>query len=78
MVKKRAITNLEITTDPEILPENSPTFVITNLQVNLTKTLGNLDELRTWAACFWTEHLPRKSLVEYGFRFLQAGIRLDR
>ncbi len=62
--KKRAITYWEITTDPETLPENSTTFVMTNLQGNLKKTLGDLYGLRTW--------------VEYGFRFLQAGIRLDR
>lgn len=52
--KKRAVTYWEITTDPETLPENSTTFVMTNLQVNLKKTLGNLYGLRTW--------------VEYGFR----------
>ena len=66
--KKRPITNFEITTDPETMPENSTTFVMTNLQGKLQKTLGDLYGLRTWAACFWTEHLPRKSLVEYGFR----------
>jgi SRSO17 transposase len=52
--KKRAITYWEITTDPETLPENSTTFVMTNLQGNLKKTLGDLYGLRTW--------------VEYGFR----------
>ena len=52
--KKRAITYWEITTDPETLPENSTMFVMTNLQGNLKKTLGNLYGLRTW--------------VEYGFR----------
>ena len=52
--KKRAITYWEITTDPETLPENSTTFVMTNLQGNLKKTLGGLYGLRTW--------------VEYGFR----------
>jgi len=52
--KKRAITYWEITTDPETLPENSTTFVMTNLQVNLKKNLGDLYGLRTW--------------VEYGFR----------
>lgn len=62
--KKRATTYWEITTDPETMPENSTTFVMTNLQGNLKKTLGNLYGLRTW--------------VEYGFRFLQTGIRLDR
>jgi SRSO17 transposase len=52
--KKRAITYWEITTDPETMPENSTSFVMTNLQGNLKKTLGNLYGLRTW--------------VEYGFR----------
>ncbi|QLE53930.1 IS701 family transposase (plasmid) [Nostoc sp. C057] len=52
--KKRAITYWEITTDPETMPENSTTFVMTNLQGNLKKTLGDLYGLRTW--------------VEYGFR----------
>jgi SRSO17 transposase len=52
--KKRAITYWEITTDPETMPDNSTCFVMTNLQGNLKKTLGNLYGLRTW--------------VEYGFR----------
>ncbi|QKQ72004.1 IS701 family transposase [Nostoc sp. TCL240-02] len=52
--KKRAITYWEITTDPETMPDNSTSFVMTNLQGNLKKTLGDLYGLRTW--------------VEYGFR----------
>ena len=52
--KKRAKTYWEITTDPETMPENSTTFVMTNLQGNLKKKLGELYGLRTW--------------VEYGFR----------
>lgn len=52
--KKRAITYWEITTDPETMPENSTSFVMTNLQGNLKKTLGDLYGLRTW--------------VEYAFR----------
>jgi len=52
--KKRAITYWEITTDPETMPENSTSFIMTNLPGNLKKTLGNLYGLRTW--------------VEYGFR----------
>lgn len=52
--KKRAITYWEITTYPATMPGNSTTFVMTNLQGNLKKTLGNLYGLRTW--------------VEYGFR----------
>ena len=52
--KRRAITYWEITTDPETMPENSTSFIMTNLQGNLKKTLGNLYGMRTW--------------VEYGFR----------
>jgi len=52
--KKRTITYWEITTDPETMPENSTSFVMTNLQGNLKKILGDLYGLRTW--------------VEYGFR----------
>ncbi len=52
--KRRAITYWEITTDPETMPLNSTSFVMTNLQENLKKTLGDLYGLRTW--------------VEYGFR----------
>ena len=50
-------TYWEITTDPETMPENSTSFVMTNIQdkrSNLKKVLGNLYGLRTW--------------VEYSFR----------
>ncbi len=52
-----ACTYWEITTDTETMPENSTSFVMTNIQVSrskMKKTLGNLYGLRTW--------------VEYGFR----------
>jgi SRSO17 transposase len=52
-----ACTYWEITTDPQTMPENSTSFVMTNLQLSRSKmkeTLGNLYGLRTW--------------VEYGFR----------
>jgi hypothetical protein len=52
--KRRAITYWEVTTDPETLPENSTSFVMTNLQGKIGKTVGNLYGSRTW--------------VEYGFR----------
>ncbi len=55
--KRGKRTYWEITTDPEIMPENSTSFVMTNLQLSrskMKKTLGNLYGLRTW--------------VEYGFR----------
>ena len=50
-------TYWEITTEPETMPENSTSFVMTNIQSSrskMKKTLGNLYGLRTW--------------VEYGFR----------
>jgi len=50
-------TYWQITTDPEIMPENSTSFVMTNIQDKRSKIkqiLGNLYGLRTW--------------VEYGFR----------
>src|ERR671933_1962776 len=52
--KKGAVTYWEVTTDPETMPENSTSFIMTNIQGNLKKSLGNLYGLRTW--------------VEYGFR----------
>ncbi|NJP17952.1 MAG: IS701 family transposase, partial [Hydrococcus sp. CRU_1_1] len=55
--KRYQRTYWEITTDPETLPENSTSFVMTNLSGKsnqIKRTLGNLYGLRTW--------------VEYGFR----------
>lgn len=55
--KRNKRTYWEITTDTETMPENSTSFVMTNIQVSrskMKKTLGNLYGLRTW--------------VEYGFR----------
>lgn len=55
--KRNQITYWEITTDPETMPENSTSFVMTNISEKtskLKKILGNLYGLRTW--------------VEYGFR----------
>lgn len=52
--KKGAVTYWEVTTDPETMPENSTSFIMTNIQGNVKKFLGNLYGLRTW--------------VEYGFR----------
>ena len=52
-----ACTYWEVTTDPETMPENSTSFVMTNIQEHrstMKKTLGNLYGLRTW--------------IEYGFR----------
>ena len=36
--KRRTVTYWEITTDPETMPENSTSFIMTNLQGNLKKT----------------------------------------
>lgn len=55
--KRHRRTYWEITTDPETMPENTTSFVMTNLtgQTNqIKKILGNLYGLRTW--------------IEYGFR----------
>ena len=55
--KRRSRTYWEITTDPKTMPENSTSFVMTNIQETrrrMKKILGNLYGLRTW--------------VEYSFR----------
>ena len=55
--KRSLITYWELTTDPETMPENSTSFVMTNIQEKrnqIKKILGNLYGLRTW--------------VEYSFR----------
>ena len=55
--KRRQITYWQLTTEPETMPENSTSFVMTNLQhkrSKIKKILGNLYGERTW--------------VEYGFR----------
>ncbi len=55
--KRKHITYWELTTDPQTMPKNSTSFVMTNIQEKrsqIKKTLGNLYGLRTW--------------VEYGFR----------
>lgn len=55
--KRRSRIYWEITTDPETMPENSTSFVMTNVSgksPQIKKMLGNLYGLRTW--------------IEYGFR----------
>jgi SRSO17 transposase len=55
--KRNYRTYWEITTDPETMPENSTSFIMTNIQETnskLKKILGNFYGLRTW--------------VEYSFR----------
>ena len=49
--KRNKITYWEITTDPETMPENSTSFVMTNISEKtskLKKILGNLYRLRIW------------------------------
>jgi len=55
--KRTKKTYWQITTNPQTMPENSTSFVMTNIQTTrskMKKTLGNLYGSRTW--------------VEYGFR----------
>ena len=52
--QKRAVTYWQITTDPKTMPENSTSFVQTNIKGQLKKILGDLYGLRTW--------------IEYSFR----------
>ena len=55
--KRHQRTYWEVTTDPETMPPNSTSFVMTNIQTTrskMKKQIGNLYGLRTW--------------VEYGFR----------
>ena len=55
--QRHSKTYWEITTDTETMPENSTSFVMTNIQEKrnqMKKTIGNLYGLRTW--------------VEYGLR----------
>lgn len=61
--KRKNRTYWEITTDPETLPANSTSFVMTNLSGNLhqiKQQVGNLYGLRTW--------------VEYGFKQCQQEL----
>lgn len=57
--KRRDITYWELTTDPETMPENSTSFVMTNLKGKLKKILGDLYGLRTLARYF---HLDDQAL----------------
>jgi len=52
--QRKQTTYWQLTTDPETMPSNSTSFVMTNLKGDLKKKLGDLYGLRTW--------------VEYGFR----------
>jgi SRSO17 transposase len=69
--KKRAITYWEITTDPETMPENSTTYVITNLQGNLKKILGDLYGLRTWVESGFRQCKQELGWTDYRFTNFQ-------
>jgi SRSO17 transposase len=60
--KRSSRTYWEVTSNTETLPKNSTGMVITNIEGQIKKTLGNLYGLRTW--------------IEYGFRLLFTRIRL--
>ena len=73
--KKSLRTYWEITTDPETMPENSTSFVMTNLRGKthqIKKSLGNLYGAECTAAC--DLELDSRSVgslrtwIEYGFR----------
>ncbi len=66
--KRSHITYWQLTTDPDTMPENSTSFVMTNLQENrskIKKILGNLYGLRTWVV---TAHRNRAVLLRIGSR----------
>lgn len=65
--KKRAVTYWEITTDPAVMPENSTSFVMTNLQSNLKKTLGDLYGLRTWGEYGYGQCKQKLGWTDYRF-----------
>lgn len=46
--KRHSKSYWEITTDPETMPENSTSYVMTNIKENVKKEIGNLYGLRTW------------------------------
>ncbi|CDN13174.1 Mobile element protein [Richelia intracellularis] len=69
--KKRVITYWEITNDPETMPENSTSFVMTNLQGSLKKTLGNLYGLRTWVEYAFSQCKQELGWTDYRFTNFQ-------
>ena len=57
--------------DPETMPEKLTSFIMTNIQGELKKILGNLYGLRTWAERATKPpggDLQVRSHIEYGFR----------
>ncbi|MBH8577207.1 IS701 family transposase [Nostocaceae cyanobacterium CENA369] len=69
--KRRAITYWEVTTDPETMPENSTSFIMTNLQGNLKKTLGDLYGLRTWVESGFRQCKQELGWTDYRFTNFQ-------
>lgn len=64
--KRNYRTYWEVTTDIETMPENSTSFIMTNIQEKrskIKKIVGNLYGLRTW--------------VEYGLRAMPTRTGLD-
>jgi len=61
----------EITLDPETLPENSTVFVMTNLQGNIKKILGNLYGLRTWIEYAFRQDKQELGWTDYRFTNFQ-------
>jgi SRSO17 transposase len=57
----------EITIDPETRPENSTVFVMTNLQGNIKKSLGNLYGLRTWIEYAFRQDKQELGWTDYRF-----------
>ena len=57
----------EITINPETLPENSTVFVMTNLQGNINKSLGNLYGLRTWVEYAFRQDKQELGWTDYRF-----------
>lgn len=54
----------EVTTDPETLPENSTSYVMTEIPSVSYKDIGNLYGCRNWDECRRAEDSVRRTLVE--------------
>jgi SRSO17 transposase len=57
----------EITLDPETLPGNSTVFVMTNLQGNIKKNLGNRYGLITWIEYAFRQDKQELAWTDYRF-----------
>jgi SRSO17 transposase len=72
--KRNKRTYWEITTDTETMPENSTSFVMTNIQVSrskMKKTLGNLYGLRTWVEDGFRQCKQELGWTDYRFTNFQ-------